>query len=74
MMLLPVAPVMSLIVVAGVFIYYAIKSIDTSPPEKWGNIDFTKDSFSDIRRKIKEQKRDEKLYKKWLKEHQSVKS
>lgn len=73
-MLLPVDPVMSLIVVAGVFIYYAIKSIDSLPSNKWGNIDFTKDSFSDIRRKIKEQKRDEKLYKKWLKEHQSVKS
>jgi len=73
-MLLPVDPVMSLIVVAGVFIYYAIKSIGSLPSDKWENIDFTKDSFSDIRRKIKEQKRDEKLYKKWLKEHQSVKS
>lgn len=64
MMLLPVDPVMSLIVVAGVFIYYAIKSIDTSPP---------KDDESDhefIERIFRENSPDYRRYQRWLEEHQ----
>lgn len=68
-MLLPVDPVMSLIVVAGVFIYYAIKSIDASPPKDR--------PWSEVKREIDEYERqleEDRRYQKWLKEHQQPES
>lgn len=69
MIFLPTDTALLPIIIIGMFIYYAFKSMQP-PPNDWPGIDFQKDTFADIWRKVRAQERDKKRYRKWLKEHQ----
>mgnify|MGYP007069913986 FL=1 len=59
-MMIPIDPIMSLIVVIGVFVYFALKG---NPSKKEGK------SVYDIYREIGENSSESKRYERWLEEH-----
>lgn len=69
MMIFPTDSFLLPLIIIGMLVYYAIDGM-RPPKNDWPGIDFQKDTFADIWRKVRAQERDKKRYRKWLKEHQ----